>query len=548
MQPTLKEVLQLKHLKNSKIITNNCDMNKKIEYVDVAEVPDAFNWVRPNTLILTTVYALRNDVKAQVKLISKLAELKAAALCIKPQRFIGKIPDPVIEKANKLNFPLIELPNDVLYSDIILGISELIFNKKSKSIKMSDINNSFTKILLEGGSFGEIAEELSHITKNPIIIEDADFNILAYANISKNSKKKHTFSNDILFSKKRHSLALRNKASKDPILYKINGNWVYAILPVHIGEENLGFITMIKGTKNSIVNVTVMKHASVVAAFELNRVKAYYNKEMLMRKQLIDNLLSNDYDSNKNLRSQIMHSGWPINKHYASVAIRPEIYEETLLEYSDCENIYFERLMQILNSNFYPIHQKVINHLDGHNMLFFIGLSDEEAKDYKKFINEFIDKIIEIASQFMTNIHVGVSKPYENIYNLKSCYEDSIAALKIVKKINAEKKVIFYDEFDFYEIIINHEPKKDLFNYYKKYIDPLIKYQENNPNLNLLHTLEVFLNSGCSLVKTAQALYIHRNTLIYRLNRIREILAYDLDDPEIQFKINFALRIYKCLK
>lgn len=90
--------------------------------------------------------------------------------------------------------------------------------------------------------------------------------------------------------------------------------------------------------------------------------------------------------------------------------------------------------------------------------------------------------------------------------------------------------------------------QKDLINYCNKYVGSLIQYQKNDPNSNLLHTLEVFLDSGCSLVKTSQALYIHRNTLIYRLNKIKEILTYDLDDPEVQFKMNFALRIYKCLK
>ncbi|MDD2491587.1 MAG: PucR family transcriptional regulator ligand-binding domain-containing protein, partial [Bacteroidales bacterium] len=392
MHPTLKEVLQLSCLKNAKIITRNCDMSRKVEYVDVAEVPDVFIWIRPNTFILTAVYALKDDVEAQVKLISKLSELKATALSIKPQRFIGKIPDPVIEEANKLNFPLIELPNDVLYSEVILGISKLIFDKKEKGLQKSlDMNNAFTKLLLEGGSFVEIAEKLSDMTKNPILIEDMDFNILAYADTTKDLQVKNNLYANILSSKERHNLALKNRNSKNPILYKINKDWVYALLPINIGEEILGFITMLKGSRNNTINSTAMKHASVVTALELNRIKSFSDKELLMKKQLIDSLLYSDIDSNKSLSSQIIHFGWSINQHYLAVAIRPKIDEKSSLELIECEHVYFKRLMQVLGTNFYTDYPKVINHLDGKNILFFIGLSDEEAKDYKKYITSFID-------------------------------------------------------------------------------------------------------------------------------------------------------------
>lgn len=549
MHPTLKEVLQLKYLKNSKIITDNCDMNKKVEYVDVAEVPDVFNWIKPNTFLLTTAYAIKDDVEAQVRLISQLSELGATALSIKPQRFISRIPDLMIEEANKLGFPLIELSRDVSYSDVILGISKLIFNKKAESLQKSlDMNNAFTKVILEGGSFNDIAKMLSGMTKNPILIEDMDFNILAYADTTKDLHVKDNLYANILLNKERRNLALKNRDSKNPVLYKINKSWVYALLPINAGEDSLGFITMLKGNRNSIINVTAMKHASVVAALELNRIKSYYNKEIVIKKQLIDSLLSSDKDSNKSLSSQIIHFGWLINQHYISVAVRPKIDEKSSLELIECEHVYFKRLMQVLETNFYTDYPKVINHLDGKNILFFIGLSDEEAKDYKKYITSFIDKIIEKTSQLMISIYIGVGIPCENIYDIKSSYENSTAALELGKKINAGKRVIFYDELDFYEIIINHEPKKDLINYCNKYVGSLIKYQENDPNSNLLHTLEVFLDSGSSLVKTSQALYIHRNTLIYRLNKIKEILLYDLDDPKVQFKMNFALRIYKCLK
>jgi DNA-binding PucR family transcriptional regulator len=51
---------------------------------------------------------------------------------------------------------------------------------------------------------------------------------------------------------------------------------------------------------------------------------------------------------------------------------------------------------------------------------------------------------------------------------------------------------------------------------------------------NLMHTLNVYLEQECDLNKAAQSLYIHRNTLLYRLKRIQTIARLDLDDRSVR--------------
>lgn len=61
----------------------------------------------------------------------------------------------------------------------------------------------------------------------------------------------------------------------------------------------------------------------------------------------------------------------------------------------------------------------------------------------------------------------------------------------------------------------------------------LLDYDRTH-DTTMLHTLSVYLNRESNLHETAAALYIHRNTLVYRLQRIRELLQLDLDDPDIR--------------
>jgi DNA-binding PucR family transcriptional regulator len=62
---------------------------------------------------------------------------------------------------------------------------------------------------------------------------------------------------------------------------------------------------------------------------------------------------------------------------------------------------------------------------------------------------------------------------------------------------------------------------------------------------HLLETLRVYFKNRGNVMKTARALYIHRNTLLYRLDRIREIGAYDLDDAETRLQLQLALRAHE---
>ena len=60
---------------------------------------------------------------------------------------------------------------------------------------------------------------------------------------------------------------------------------------------------------------------------------------------------------------------------------------------------------------------------------------------------------------------------------------------------------------------------------------------------DLLKTLEAYFASNANIYKAAQNLYLHRNSMKYRLERIKEMLGVDLDEPEIRFNVQLALKM-----
>ena len=80
------------------------------------------------------------------------------------------------------------------------------------------------------------------------------------------------------------------------------------------------------------------------------------------------------------------------------------------------------------------------------------------------------------------------------------------------------------------------------------YRETLGELTENTPqNSEFIATLEAFFEEHGNLTRTAKRLHIHRNTLLYRMDRIREISGLDLDNPETRLAVHLALRIRRIL-
>jgi DNA-binding PucR family transcriptional regulator len=82
--------------------------------------------------------------------------------------------------------------------------------------------------------------------------------------------------------------------------------------------------------------------------------------------------------------------------------------------------------------------------------------------------------------------------------------------------------------------------------YVSRWLSALLEYDEAR-NAGLTHTLARYLGCGGSYADTSAALFIHRSTLKYRLQRIREISGFDLNDPDIRFNLQLACKAWETL-
>lgn len=140
------------------------------------------------------------------------------------------------------------------------------------------------------------------------------------------------------------------------------------------------------------------------------------------------------------------------------------------------------------------------------------------------------------------NINIGLSWPFTDILEFKKYFSQAVVSIKQAQNFGETNKVLNYTDYSFYDLLFNYTGKTSLQNYCHPSLEILKEYDKSN-NTELYITLKTFLNLNRNLKITAEALFLHRNSVTYRVNRIVEVTGLDLNDTNTIYALVDSFRI-----
>lgn len=542
---TVEETLKLPAFKGAKLVSGDKGKNNIVKYIDIIEAPDVEKWVKEGEMLLTTSFAIKNDIKAQENLIIKLANLKAAALCIKPGRFIDRIPEKVITIAEKLNFPIIELPLEVPYVNIINQILSHILNKKALALEaVNKIHNSLTGIVLQGGGIQSICSKFCELTGYPIAIFSSNNRMIAFSD--KQEKICHLINQSQLI--KEFEKCNRTDSSSTKIL-EIHGKR-FIITPIIVEKEIYGFIVMFGSSPLADeLNIKALEQGATVAALEFLKGKNIQEIKKRMMKDLVNDLLEGNSSNPDVLKERGRYFNWNLKEGRQVIIVDGEkintYYRGEEQNIQEFKNLFLDTVKIILRK----MDSKAIVTDKNSRVVVLINI----PMDYKKSLNSLCSYTKKIASNIQQEvtlnlngmkINLGIGRYYESIENLPKSYKEALEALNLGKKIVGSGKVIHFNDLGIYKLLLDVTDKNQLKDFALNHLQPLIK-QDKQHGTELMATMEAYLRNDKKIYKTAKELFVHRNTVRYRIKKISDILGIDMENGEILFNIYFS---YKALK
>ncbi|MCK1984709.1 MULTISPECIES: PucR family transcriptional regulator [Peribacillus] len=180
------------------------------------------------------------------------------------------------------------------------------------------------------------------------------------------------------------------------------------------------------------------------------------------------------------------------------------------------------------------------------NQLKIIVLIGSNGKGKDLLIDSANDLTNTVLSQFNDKkVFPGIGNEYSSILQLRKSYLEALEVINAAKFIGEPEQLPFqYSKlgiFRYLEMISNHHAKT---NYINTDLEILQK-KDQESQTKLLQTLEIYLLNNCRIKPTAEQLYIHTNTLKYRLNQITDLTSIDFDDFHSRMQLYIDLQLIK---
>ena len=135
MSSTIKELLQNFPHRSLKLLAGEQGTTRTLHSANIMDAPDVANWVQKDELVLSSGYLFAGAPTQLVGLMEALASAGAAGLALKTGRFLGTLPDEVIDAANRLAFPVIDIPNALSLAEVMTHINARIARRREEGGK-----------------------------------------------------------------------------------------------------------------------------------------------------------------------------------------------------------------------------------------------------------------------------------------------------------------------------------------------------------------------------------------------------------------------------
>ncbi|MFF5009978.1 PucR family transcriptional regulator [Streptomyces phaeochromogenes] len=141
---------------------------------------------------------------------------------------------------------------------------------------------------------------------------------------------------------------------------------------------------------------------------------------------------------------------------------------------------------------------------------------------------------------------IGVSTRCESPDGVPRCYEEALRALEVRQNSRQRSGTTFFDDLGLYRILGPGNDLRELEGFVREWLGRLIDYDAGH-DTELVETLSRYFDCGGNYDDAAAALTVHRSTLRYRLQRIREISDRDLADVDTRLNLQVATRVWKII-
>ena len=531
--------------------------------VNIIDNPDSYDWLSSGDLLLTTGYIFKDDEAMQRQLVRELSELNCVGLAIKTRRYLPCIPDAMLEEAERLNFPLIEIPVQYPLSKICKVVFERLSSSgEEKANRFVALYHSMTESMLEPDGTGQMLATLGEFIGNSVLLLNHKWELLSYAENAGNPRALAAYlpmkTGEVCFAAEFTQNMPSDYAKYTKAIKRVfsagEERIVCRILPISGGNALFGYLVVWE-TQRKMQSVEYLALEIAVSALALERFKARQIEEIQMhiRQDFFDDLLEGKIESAEAINSVAGMHNMDAEGTYLCIVTKLDSAARQTENYVQVQDAFLrikDRMIAVIGEQARAENRSCISIHRGSLIITFLRLGRGEAgqrisEEQRHFIQQLYHRLRGCTERYVLNM--GVGEPTRQLFTIRRSFSQAQEAIRVSGNLQSTPGVHYYEDLIIYQLLSSGVETEKSLELYTLSIRNLVDYDRQNAT-NLVETLDCYFACNCNVSETAKALFIHRNTLIYRIDKIKAILGRDLKESEERLLLQLGLKIYQVQK
>lgn len=524
MELTVNEFIHIPPMKDSRIIAGCGGKNNVIKQLSMLDGFSGYAYLKTDTLAISSGYFLSLEPEKIVPFIQNLSQQGIVGMTLKGKYFEHQLPEHIVCAADRLNFPIILLAPEIKFYELFDFFYSHIHCYRTGSYLLREQVTSFLVSAMYRDGLDGFAKQLFTWTGKSVFI---------------------TLQNNIFYYPKETPSALF------PALTTYDAKNNFSVLPEYPDlfccrthtAQGLGILFRYKKSQDAMIwmeepdapyntnDIALLSAAKTACETGVMQIAAFEQDSLQLKERFIDGLISGKINTMSESVSMAQRLAWFV----------PQTLRVAILESADepalCQEIkpLLERYFAAAGNNMIlsPYQQQLV-------LLLPEGISD--SRGFIRTIHQLLQKKLR-----QNTVKIGVGGLVQ-FNKTQHSYRQARLALAVCAWAAPEQCLNFYEDLGIFKLHGIDDINADIVSLCYTYMKPLIDY-EMTSNVNLIETLLVFFHNKQNYSKTGEQLFVHANTIRYRIEQIEKLCHIQFsnyhDVLNLQFALEFTPFVFK---
>lgn len=524
----LPRLLQTPLFDRSGVVAGTSGLNSLVTCINIIDGAYGYKYSQKNMLVLCSAYSIASSTERQVDLLEQIHLRGVVGVAIKPAYFTdNRIPEALLRRADELALPLIALYDSCpSYAEFITFFANHVFLRGTQEITTkNDLLKIFVHEMSQKGIPGLVESIGTRLNKRVSVLFEDEYYAFPHSGeitpfdraLSDCSSVQHFFP----AGEDSDLLCYSSRTNGPPVAEEDKLG-----IPIKTGQNALAYMWVHGGeTPCTCDDAAVLDAAVLACELEMIQILTYQQQEAHRRIQFVEHLLAGKLGTVHEAMLMTRGLNWRLPLELRILVIA-----------CDAQTIDNQEIELELGELFRTQKKNIIVFPYQDNITVFLPQSDGNELEF------YEDLFAHLSKKFgQDKFRFGIGR-VNSLKNAHKSFAQAFHALQIGKTVCPDVRIHFFEQLGMYRLFCQEALPEELRLFCEDYVVTLVN-MDANAKLDLLKTLETFFSCQQNYSRAGNALYLHPNTVRYRIETIEKICNVDFNNPTDVLNMRIAMKL-----